>query len=278
MEKMTSEVDLTNLPEITEEAPPPEGLILNSTIEAQLDHRTIRAFSEEPLDEKTVSTLLDVARHAATSSFYQAFTILRIKDPAIREVLYQSSGQPYVGGDKGELFVFVADLSRMARIREAAGLSLEPLERATAFVQAVEDALLAAQNLVVAAESLGLGTCYLGSIGRDPIALIEAMQLPKFTFPLVGLLVGHPAQAPQKKPRLPREITVHVDTYPNVDAAEYVAAAKAYDQVIQTYYDLREGGRRQDSYTNQVKKKPGNGPSEKAPLLEVLHDQRLCLH
>ncbi len=274
---MTNTVSpLDNLPSIPDEDAPIEGLVLNSTIEAQLDHRTIRAFTDEALDDATVATLLDVARHGATSSFYQAVTIIRVKDPAIRDVLYQSSGQPYVGGDKGELFVFVVDLSRLARIRTAAGLTLEPLERTTAFIQGVKDTMIAAQNMVVAAESLGLGTCYLGSIGREPRSLIEALRLPQFTFPLVGLLVGHANQAPQKKPRLPREITTSVDVYPDFESEEYLKFAEEYDRTIQEYYDLREGGRRQDSYTNQVKVKPGKGPAERAPMLEVIREQGFC--
>lgn len=248
----------------------------NSTITSQLKHRTIRAFTTQPVDEATVTTLVDVARHGATSTFYQATTIIRVKDPVVREVLYQSSGQPYVAGDRGELFVFVVDLSRIARIREAAGLTLAPLERTTAFVQGVEDTVISAQNMVVAAESLGLGTCYLGSIVRDSRSIISALNLPAFTFPLLGLLVGYPDQEPQMKPRLPREMTFSVDTYPDFQSAEYLQAAEGYDQTIQTYYDLREGGKRQDSYTDQMKNKPGNGPSERAPMLEILQEQGLC--
>lgn len=270
-------VSLSDLPAIPDEEAPKDGLILNATVETQLEHRTIRAFTEAPVEEVAVATLLDVARHGATSSFYQATTIIRVKDPAIREVLYRSSGQPYVGGERGELFVFVVDLSRLARIRAAAGLSLEPLERTTAFMQGVKDTMIAAQNMVVAAESMGLGTCYLGSIGRDPRSLIEALKLPTFTFPLVGMLVGHPAQAPQKKPRLPREITTSVDTYPDFEAAEYLRLAEQYDETIQSYYDLREGGKRQDSYTTQVHMKPGKGPAEHAPMLEVIREQGMCL-
>ena len=253
------------------------GLVLNETIRTQLDHRTIRAFTDQPVSEDEVATLLDVARHAPTTSFYQACTVLRIKDPAIREVIHQSSRQPYVGGDLGELFVFVVDLSRLARIRESADLSLAPLETVGTYTQGVEDTLIAAQNMVVAAESLGLGTCYLGSIGRDPLSLIEALQLPKFTYPLVGMLVGHPNQEPQKKPRIPRNVTTGVDTYPDWEHPSYLAAMEEYDQTIQGYYDLREGGKRQDSYTLQAQTKPGTGPTEKTDMLAVLRSQGMCL-
>ncbi|WRS30890.1 NADPH-dependent oxidoreductase [Actinomycetaceae bacterium MB13-C1-2] len=264
-------------PSIVEE-PPVEGLVLNSTIETQLAHRTIRAFTDEPVAEDVMATLLDVARHTASSGFYQGLTILRIKDPQIRQRIYRSSGQPYVGAPQGELLVFVVDLSKTARVREAAGADLEPLGRTGAFLQGADDAVLAAQNVVVAAESLGLGTCLLGSIRTDPEDLIDAMKLPKYTFPLLGILIGHPNQNPQMKPRLPREITISVDTYPDFESAQYKQAWADYDQVIQEYYDLREGGKRQDTYTDQLIRKPGNPASEKADMLGALHAQGLCTH
>ena len=250
--------------------------VTNATIAVQLGHRSIRAFTEEPVGEDVVATLLDVARHAATSSFYQQLTLLRIKDPAIRHEIFESSRQPYVGGDRGELFVFVVDLYRNSRIREDAGIGIEPLERTSLFLQGVEDALLAAQNVVVAAESVGLGTVYLGSIGGEPRRVISALGLPRMTFPLLGLLVGHPDQDPQFKPRLPREITTAVDTYPDFDGN--VTALSEYDEVVQTYYDLRDSSRRIDSFTHQILTKPGTGRAEMSPILEVLHEQGLALN
>ena len=152
--------------------------VVSSTIATQLAHRTIRAYTGEPVDEDTVTTLLDVARHAATSSFQQQVTGIRVTDPAVREQIHEASGQPYVGGDRGALFVVVVDLHRNAVLRERAGADLEPLERTALFLQGVEDAVIAAQNMVVAAESLGLGTVYLGSIVGDVRRVITALHLP----------------------------------------------------------------------------------------------------
>ena len=249
--------------------------VSNPTIATQLAHRTIRAFTDEPVGEDVVSTLVDVARHTATSSFYQQLTLLRIEDPTVRQEIFEASRQPYVGGTRGVLFVFVVDLYRNARIREDAGVGIEPLERTNLFLQGVEDALLAAQNVVVAAESLGLGTVYLGSIGGDPRRIITAMHLPRLTYPLLGLLVGHPDQDPQYKPRLPRTLTTAVDTYPDLDA--HASDLEEYDEVVQTYYDLRAAGRRSESFTHQIATKPGTGRAETSPILEVLHEQGLAL-
>ena len=234
--------------------------VTNSTIAAQLAHRTIRAYTDEPVGEDAVATLLDVARHSA---------------PAVREQLHLASGQPYVGGDRGELFVFVVDLHRNAVLRERAGAPLEPLERTSLFLSGVEDAVIAAQNVVVAAESLGLGTTYLGSIIGDVRRVIRALRLPTRTYPILGLLVGHPAQDPQYKPRLPREIVVGTDAYPQFE--EHADAVAVYDAEVEQYYDLRDTSRRVDSFSAQIARTLGQGAASQAPVMEVLHEQLLCL-
>ena len=254
---------------------PAKTPVTNSTIAAQMAHRTIRAYTDKGVGEDTVATLLDVARHSATASFQQQVTIIRVLDPAVREQLHLASGQPYVGGDRGELFVFVVDLHRNALLRERAGAPLEPLERTNLFLQGVEDAVIAAQNVVVAAESLGLGTTYLGSIIGDVRRVIKALRLPTRTYPILGLLVGHPAQDPQYKPRLPREIAVGTDSYPELD--DHLDALTAYDAEVEQYYDLRDTSRRVDSFSQQMARALGQGDASRAPVLEVLHEQLLCL-
>ena len=249
--------------------------VTNSTIAAQMAHRTIRAYTDQSVGEDAVITLLDVARHSATSSFQQQTTVIRVLDPAVREQIRLASGQPYVGGDRGEFFVFVVDLHRNAVLRERAGASLEPLGRTALFLQGVEDAVIAAQNVVVAAESLGLGTTYLGSIIGDVRRVIEALRLPTRTYPVLGLLVGHPAQEPQYKPRLPREIVVGTDAYPEPD--DHLDALTAYDAEVEQYYDLRDTSRRVDSFSEQIVRALGQGAASRAPVRDVLHEQLLCL-
>lgn len=253
----------------------PTAPVLNDTIRAQLAHRTIRAYSPQPVGEDVMDTLIEVARASATSSFQQQVTLIRVTDQALREEVYAVSGQPYVSGSAGELVIFVVDLHRNAVLRERAGADLEPLTRTNLFLQGVEDAVIAAQNVVVAAESLGLGTTYLGSICADPRRMIRALGLPRHTFPLLGMLIGHPAQDPQYKPRLPREITVGENTYPAVE--EHAAALAAYDATVEEYYDMRDTNRRVDSFSTQIARALGKGASSESAILEVLHEQGLCL-
>ncbi|WP_026459579.1 NADPH-dependent oxidoreductase [Schaalia vaccimaxillae] len=247
----------------------------NPTIDVQMAHRSIRAYTEEKLTSDEVTTLLEVARHTASSSFLQQMTTLHITDPAIREEFFKASGQPYVGGDLGDLFVFIVDLYRNAKIREEAGIGNEALSSTNLFLIGCQDVLLGAQNMVVAAESMGLGTVYLGSINADPERIIKALELPKYTFPLLGLLVGHPAQEPQFKPRLPLGIVSGENTYPKVESYSQLIAD--YDQVITRYYDLRDGGARYETFTNLVRTTIGKGGAHVSPMLRILNDQGLCL-
>ena len=249
----------------------------NETIASQLAHRTIRAYKDQPdqpLTEAEVTTLMDVARHTATSSFLQACTILHITDPQVRETIGTASGQPYVGGTKGDLFIFVADLYRNSRIRAEQGVSSEALGSINLFLTALEDALLAAQNVVVAAESIGLGTVYLGSILADPRATVKALELPELTFPIVGLLVGHPDQEPGQKPRMPLSVMTAKNTYPRVES--YSETLADYDHEVTEYYDLRSGSRL-ETFSHLVATSIGVGGAHVSPIMEILNEQGLCL-
>ena len=246
----------------------------NDTIVSQLAHRTIRAYMDQPLTEDEVTTLMEVARHTATASYLQGYTVLHITDPQVREMIYAASGQPYVGGTKGDMFIFVVDLYRNSRIRAEQGVSSEALSSMNLFLTGAEDALLAAQNVVVAAESMGLGTVYLGSILADPRLVVDALELPELTFPILGLLVGHPDQEPEQKPRLPLSVLTAENTYPRVES--YTEALADYDREVTQYYDLRSGSRL-ESFTHLVANGIGVGGAHVSPILQVLNEQGLCL-
>ncbi len=250
--------------------------VTNATIETQLNHRSVRAFTDEPVSEEVMETLFDVARHTASTVFFQMFSIIRVKNPEIREIIHQASGQPYVGGTRGELLVFLVDLHRNGRIREEAGLANDCLDWSTLAGYGLYDCLLAMQNLVVAAESLGLGTVYLGSIGGNRPSVIEALKLPKRTFPILGLLVGHPAQEPMLKPRLPLQVLVGTDAYPEVE--NYHEALADYDAEVHGYYDARTPEHPVPEFTAQIEKKMAlTGGLQGEPLLAHLALQGLAV-
>ncbi len=159
----------------------------NETIAGQLARTARSAPARISLTEAEVTTLMDVARRTATSSFLQSCTILHITDP--RCVRRSAPRRPAVGGTKERSVHLRGRPVQQPHPRRAGGY--RPGVRSTCS-SALEDALLAAQNVVVAAESMGLGAVLPPA--RSPIArtVVKALELPELTFPIVGLLVGHP--------------------------------------------------------------------------------------
>jgi len=257
----------------------PEVGVTNPTIDVLRAHRTIRKFEDSPLSAQDRDALIDVARRAPTSSFRQQFSIIHVTDVALRDQLAEVAQQPYVGTSKGDLFMFVVDLYRNARIREEAGLDIAPLQRTNLFLAAMEDAILAAHNMEVAAESMGLGTVYLGSLLRNPARTIELLELPRMTFPILGLLVGRPLQDPPYRPRVPKDLAVGENTYPKVEGS-YLEELAEYDEDVRAYYELRKAGLgATNAFTQQISEQMGlPNTFDTAPVLEVLHSQGLCLN
>ena len=187
---------------------------MNETIKTQLNHRTIRAFKNQELTDEQKKTLEEVARHTSTSMFLQQFSMMHVTDDEKRAKIREITGQKYVGAN-GNLFIFVADLYRNSEIRRQLGKDEGALHGTDVFLQAVEDTVLAVQNFVNAAESMGLGAVILGSINNEPKELVKILNLPKMTYPVLGVQVGVPDQEPQLKPRLPLEFILFENEYPH---------------------------------------------------------------
>lgn len=250
-------------------------MIHNQTIDKQLNHRSIRAFKDQPLTKEELQTLYQVASRTSTSNFLQQFSIIHVTDPAVRQAIRKISKQDYVGGN-GDLLIFVVDLYRNHQIRQQSGLDDGRLHTTDVFEQAVEDTDLAVQNVLVAAESMGLGGVILGSVKNDPAKLIQVLKLPKLTMPWLGLQVGHPDQEPQLKPRLPLNLVAFEDHYPqDFPLADF----KDYDSHVTQYYDLRDANKRIDSFTNQINGPKLNAqPSKRDDISKVLHEQGLAVN
>lgn len=209
---------------------------MNDTIRQLLSHRTIRAFLDRPVEEEKVQLILDAGRHASTSMGMQAFSIIRVKDEAIKKAVGEITGQPYSAAAP-EWFLIVLDLYRNRAIVEEEGKTFTGAGDFYTFIQAFMDGAIAAQNMAVAAESLGLGICYFGSVFQDMKHLAALTKLPPLTFPLTGLGMGYPAVSPMEKPRLPAKVQVFTDHYK--EEKSYLAALKDYDREMAKYVDTR---------------------------------------
>lgn len=252
----------------------PVNEAFNDTIQRQINHKTIRAFKQIPLDKETVQALIDVARHTASSQFLQACTVISVTDPVKKQAISEVSHQPYIANN-GHLFVFVLDQYRNLQIGHEQGQDENKLGSAAKFFAGFSDTVLAVQNTVNAAESLGLGTVILGSILNDAQKIIDILDLPKLTFPILGLAVGYPDQQPQLKPRLP-ETFMHFENSYQLPTP-ILPQLEDYDARVHEYYDLREANKRVDTFTNQVKRSLMAQPDARGELLHVVHQQGFLL-
>ncbi|MGM0396436.1 MAG: NADPH-dependent oxidoreductase [Bacillota bacterium] len=249
----------------------------NKTIEKQLGHRTIREFKQEPVPADIFDTLIHVAQRTATSNGMQTYSIIRITDQKKKDEISKVCRQEYVARAP-ELLVFIVDQYRNARIAEEKGVDSINARDMDKFFQGFTDSALAAQNLVVAAESMGLGVNYLGSILNDPERICEILELPELTFPVVGLSFGYPNQEPQLKPRMDMKFRLFENSYETFKS--YLDKLKDYDKEMQTYYDLRNANKRVDSFTDQVAAKTVSVVDKRQEVMDVIRKQgfQLMLH
>src|SRR5690606_23971682 len=173
----------------------------------------------------------EAGQSSATSSFLQGATIIRVRDREKRSSLAQLSGNAHVN-TAAEFLVFCADLRRAGRCCEKYD---KPFHGGYTeqFIIATIDATLMAQNVVVAAESAGLGICYIGGVRNHPREISDLLQLPTGVYPVFGLCLGYPDQNPELKPRLPLSVVLKEDAYN--DAGDEAAIAE-YDEQIREYY------------------------------------------
>lgn len=225
---------------------------MNDTIKTILQHRSIRKFEDKALSNEQIRTIVASAQAASTSSFIQAYSIIGVRNKEKKKQLAELAGNQSYVENSGHFFIFCADLNRHALIGELEQTDVTAsLESTEKFIVATIDAALAAQNAVIAAESMGLGICYIGGLRTKIDEVTALLEIPKHTIPLFGLAVGYPAQQTDIKPRLPFEHIYHEEVY-NQDKASYVEQLEEYNQTISEYYQARTGGKRTDTWTGQM--------------------------
>lgn len=197
----------------------------NETIELLLRHRSVRTFLPDPLPEGTLETLVAAAQSAPTSSFVQAWSVVAIEDQQRKSRFAELAENQKHIAEAPLLLAWVADLAHASDIAARRGMTLEGLDFTESFLLATVDAALAAQNAVVAAESLGLGTVYVGALRNHPLEIARELRLPSRCYAVFGLVVGRPdpSIATAVKPRLPQAAVLHREYYSALSQPEAVA-------------------------------------------------------
>lgn len=219
-------------------------------IEILENHKTIRKYKKQYVSPAHIMTLLDVAKSAASSMGLQHYSIIHITDDELKARLANEvCGQPFIA-EVPEIFLFIVDCYRNAKIALEKGLETEKVADSDRFFQGWTDACLAAQNLVAAAELSGFGTMYMGSMLNNAPKVIELLQLPKLTFPVVGVGLGIADERPMKKPRISRNTSVFENTYKSFP--NYLDEIEDYDEEIENYRYVSFPERPMASFSQQI--------------------------
>ena len=216
---------------------------MNEVIRQLHERKSVRVFTEQEISPEEKSAILSAATQAPTAGNQQMYTILDITDQNLKDQLAESCDhQPFIATAKMVL-IFCADYQKWYDAFCSAGC--EPRKPAVGdLMLAVTDTAIAAQNAVVAAQSLGIGSCYIGDIMENCELHRKMLNLPEYVFPAAMLVFGYPTgqQLARPKPeRVKMAHIVHENSYRRMDSAELEAmftprtASKSYESWMQAF-------------------------------------------
>jgi nitroreductase len=208
---------------------------MNDVMKLMQEHSSVRSYSEKKISNELLEELIASGQSAASSSFIQAYSVIRVVDPVKRQIIANAAGGQSWIIDAPEFMVLCADMQRInyASLKNEEGELKGYTEH---FIAATVDTALMAQNILLAAESTGLGGVFIGGIRNNPTIVAETLELPQHVFPAFGLCLGWPAHKNAVKPRMPVSVIMHQDSY-NIDAVP--ADVDAYDEAFSAYYGSR---------------------------------------
>ena len=209
----------------------------NEILQALSARKSVRVYTEEPVTAEERAAILNAAFQAPTAGNQQLYTILDITDPALKARLADlCDHQPFIA--KAPLvLVFLADCRRWLQAYKAAGIEDVRTPGAGDLLLAIADTCIAAQNAVTAAESLGIGSCYIGDVIENVEQMRAALHLPDYVVPACMLVFGRPTDQQKARPkpaRFAEQAIVCENTYRDRTAdelrADFTARAQANGQ------------------------------------------------
>ena len=182
------------------------------TLKTIFEHRSIRKYKNEPVSDELLKQLLEAGSRASTTGNMQVYSIIVTRDEERKKKLWEFHFKQNMVLQAPVLLTFCADFHRFSQwcLQRKA----EPgYDNFLSFMTAAIDALLAAQNVALAAEANGLGICYLGTTTYNADKIIEFLECPEGVVPVTTLVLGYPDEAPELTDRLPLEAIVHDEIY-----------------------------------------------------------------
>lgn len=181
-------------------------------IEAMHRHRSIRKYKPDQVPDELISSILAAGIRASSSGNMQTYSVIVTRDRTLREQLYQAHMAQSMVLDAPVLLTFCSDFNRMRRWLRLSDAP-DNFDNFMSFMIGAIDAILVSQNVALAAESQGLGICYMGSTLANCDQIGRVLRLPANVVPVVGFSLGYPDEDPAPRDRLPLDGLVHAETY-----------------------------------------------------------------
>ena len=185
---------------------------MNDTLEVLLKRKSVRAYTDQPIPAEVKAQVLQATLRAPTAGNMMLYSIIEVTDQSLKDRLAVTcDNQPFIA-KAPMVWLFLADYQRWHEYFLHSGVEAACDERGVPFRAPQEgdlflascDALIAAQNAVIAAESLGLGSCYIGDIMEQYETHRDLFSLPRYAFPICLLCFGYPTQGQIDRPQTSR--------------------------------------------------------------------------
>lgn len=177
-----------------------------------LQHKSIRNYKSDKIDDQLLTKILNAGIRTSTTGNMQVYSIIASKEEQIKQKLWEIHFKQNMVLQAPVILTFCADFNRFNKWCEQRKAT-PGYDNFLSFFTAAIDALLVAQTVAIAAESEGLGICYLGTTTYMAESIIEILKLPKFVVPVTTLTIGYPNENPSLTDRLPLKSVIHFETY-----------------------------------------------------------------
>lgn len=255
---------------------------MNDFMKQMTTHRSIRTYKPDPIPEELLKEILQCGLRGSSSGNIQSWSVITTTDKKNKERLYEIHLEQEMVLEAPLVLTFCADFFRMrewVRINN----SKQSFDDFMGFMVGAVDAVIAAQNIALAAESKGLGICYMGTTLMGADKIIDLFELPKCVFPVTSLVVGYPNENPEVRDRLPLEAIVHTEKYQKKSEEELLALHKDKEMKTWARYNsfpdlakkLKDAGIEKvtDFYTSEFKYSKKMHQRTAELLIQKLQDQ-----
>lgn len=216
---------------------------MNETIRQLHARKSVRVFTDRDITPEEKNAILEASVQAPTAGNQQLYTILDITDQKLKEALVDTCDHQPMIAEAKMVLIYCADCKKWYDAYEATDCA--PRKPGVGdLLLAVCDAVIAAQNAVTAAESLGIGSCYIGDVMENCEQQRELLGLPEYVMPVGMVIFGYPTEQQMRrvKPeRVPMKHVVHENTYRAMDAEELEemwtprAGLRPYDEYMRAF-------------------------------------------